>query len=1182
MSDQQQQIRKNKQRFGRAGDNLVELFERSADRSLDAVAVVAGDVHLTYQAIRERSHRLAQALSAMGIASEDRVGLAFGRSADFPVAALAVLQCGAAFVPIDVTYPSERVRTLLQLASAKLVLTSSAWLDAESLQNCGSRLAEIDEVLDTSGPFSKEMAKNIESNGLAYVIFTSGSTGQPKGVMIEHTACVNTLLDLNRRMNVDAADTLLALSSFSFDLSIYDFFGIFAAGGKVVISTSEDAHRPEHWVSTINSHGVTIWNTAPGLMGLLLNSCAENGAKMPTLRSAWLSGDWIPLGYPEKVAECAPNCSLLSMGGATEVSIWSIHHEVDEVEEDWKSIPYGRSLANQWCVNVDIAGHLCPPQAIGELQISGRGVARGYLDRPALTAERFVPDPYGFGARTYRTGDLCRRHEDGVLELLGRLDGQLKIRGFRVEVGEVEATLAAHPQIRDALIAVDEDALGEKRLLAYYTGKDGRQLPISDIRASLAASLPEYMVPSIFIPIDAMPLTPNGKIDRGALPRPEEDAGNQRNYSAPEGDTERRIAEIWADLLKQERVGRDDNFFDLGGHSLLAMRAVARIRQSTGISLDLPTFFEAATIANIAQLAGSAPSQTKSPIERADRQGALPLSFAQEGMWFLDRFGSGSAYNLVGALRITGGLDVAALNRSLTKLVERHESLRTRFSASKGEVHQQIDDPAPVELVVRNLSTKSAADAEMEAMAILRAEAERPFDLRQGPLFRSSLIRLGSRSHILINGMHHIISDGWSQSILTRELASLYEAFTQGTPSPLPEPELQYADYAIWQRSWLSDEVMAGQLDYWRKRLKGAPPAIDLPVDRKRDSLVEFRGGAVPLCVPLETVAALQTLANRTGATMFMIFLAAFQVVLARWSGQWDVVVGTPTAGRTDERLLDLVGCFINTLALRGDLSGDPSFVEFLAQIRKTTLEAFDHQDVPFDKLVAELEPERAAGRQPVFQTMFVLQNAPESTLALGDLQLEAIDLQRDDAKFDLTLTLQETTNGFEGSIEYASDIFDPATVRRFAGHFVRALDEVARAPDTPLSQLPLLDGIAGSEQLSQAHFDASSPATDLSSGGNQPDGHGQNDSDSNSAEPTTPTQVAIADIWRKVLEIDQVRLDDEFFFIGGNSLLAMTVVAHISDQFEIDMSVRDIFEYPTIEKLAERVLEIIRAELAG
>ncbi|HEU4451992.1 MAG TPA: condensation domain-containing protein, partial [Longimicrobium sp.] len=684
---------------------------------------------------------------------------------------------------------------------------------------------------------------------------------------------------------------------------------------------------------------------------------------------------------------------------------------------------------------------------------------RGYLDRPGLTAERFVPDPFAAepGARMYRTGDRLRWKADGRLEFVGRVDEQVKIRGFRIEPGEIEAVLSAHAEVREARVIVGEDASGEKRLVAYVVG----DVETDALRGHLRESLPEYMVPAAFVVLDALPLTPNGKLDVRALPAPELGSAEGRSV-APGTPVEEVLAGIWGEVLRLERVGVHESFFELGGHSLMAIRVVSRIRAVFGVELPLRALFEGPTVAELAvrvEEMRQAELPLLPPVVPVERTGALPLSFAQERLWFIDRLEPGStAYNMAWPLRLRGAPDIGALERAVGEIVRRHEALRTTFGEVDGSPVQVIAPFGGFALQVEDLSALSEVDREAAVGRRAGEVAGRAYDLSAGPLFRAALLRLGAEDHALLLGMHHIVSDGWSMGVLFRELSSLYEAFREGRESPLPEPAVQYADYAAWQREHLRGEMLELQLSYWRDRLADAPALLELPTDRPRPAVQTFRGASERVELSGELLERLRALGRSEGATLFMVVLAAFQALLSRYSGSEDVVVGSPIAGRTRKEVEELIGFFVNTLVLRTDLGGDPSFREVLGRVREATLGAYEHQELPFEKLVAELQPERSLSHSPLFQVSFTLGDAEESAGGgLAELSAEGIDAGLDHAKFDLLLALVATRRGLRGGLSYRTDLFERGTIVRLLGHLERVLEQVARDPARTLSRLELL-----------------------------------------------------------------------------------------------------------------------------
>ncbi|HLL47574.1 MAG TPA: condensation domain-containing protein, partial [Longimicrobiaceae bacterium] len=772
-----------------------------------------------------------------------------------------------------------------------------------------------------------------------------GSTGTPKGIALAHRGVVNNLVDLNTRFGVGPRDRVLFLSSLSFDMSVYETLGTLAAGGTIVVPDARLERDPEHWAALVVRHGVTVWNSAPALLGVFVEHAAGRPGPPPrSLRLAILGGDWVPVTLPGELRALSPGARVVALGGATEASIHSTVHPVHDEDAGRSSIPYGRPMANQRTYVLDDRLEPVPAGVPGQLYLAGVGLGRGYLDRPGLTAGRFLPDPFSAtpGERMYRTGDRVRWLPCGTLEFLGRADHQVKLRGFRVEPGEVAAALLEHPAVQHAVVALRDDAAGGKRLAAYVVPVRPDAVGEPELRAHARARLPEYMVPAAFVLLERLPLSPNGKVDRRALPEPGRPEGEDACLP-PRTPLEEALAGTWAGVLGVERVGPRDSFWGLGGHSLLAIRLISRVRRLFGVELPLRTLFGAPTLAEFSERVESArregPVRGAPPLRPAPRAGALPLSFAQQRLWLVDRMeGGGAAYHVPAAFRLRGPLDVDALGRALTEVVRRHEALRTSFPEVDGAPVQAVAAAAAVPLPVEALD--GAGEAAL-ARRLAKA-AGLPFDLAAGPLFRALLLRTGAGEHVLFLDVHHVVSDGWSMEILLRELSALYGAFTRGEPSPLPELEVQYADYAVWQRGWLVGEVLEEQLAFWRRRMEGAPAVLELPADRPRPAARSYRGAVHPFCLAAPLATELKALAGREGATLHMVLLAAFQLLHSRLSGEDDVVVGTPVAGRTRAEVEPLVGFFVNTLPLRADLSGDPAFRELLRRVRETTLDAYE------------------------------------------------------------------------------------------------------------------------------------------------------------------------------------------------------------------------------------------------
>ncbi|HEX9939428.1 MAG TPA: amino acid adenylation domain-containing protein, partial [Longimicrobium sp.] len=958
---------------------------------------------------------------------------------------------GGAYVPLDPAHPAERLGGMLADSAPVALLTQGPLAGLFG----GTGVRVIDLVAD-AGTWAGEPETNpgVRSIGLtpehlAYVIYTSGSTGTPKGVMVEHRSLANLVAWHRAAFGVTAGDRSSSVAGFGFDATTWEVWPPLCAGAALLLPATRDPQALLEW-----------WEEQTLDVSFLPTPLAEvafaRGRSSAGLRTLLVGGDRlrsIPAELP---------FTLVNNYGPTETTVVATSGEVEASAK----VHIGRPIANTRVYLLDRTGRPVPVGVAGELYVGGTGVARGYLNRPELTAERFVPDPFSAhpGTRLYRTGDLARWLADGTIEFLGRTDFQVKIRGFRIELGEIEARMAEHAAVRDAVVLVREDAPGEKRLVAYYVGE---ALDAETLRTHVAERLPSYMVPAAFVWMEAYPLTPNGKVDRRALPAPEGDAYAAREYEPPVGTTETVLAGIWAEVLRVERVGRRDSFFDLGGHSLLAVQVISRVRQALQVEVVLGDLFARPVLADFARALETAARAELPPIEPAPRDGRLPLSFAQQRLWFLEQLGDlGSTYHIPTRLRLRGELHRAALVGALDAIVARHEALRTVFAVVDGVPEQRIA-PADTGLRLVEHDLAGQADAKTELGRLVADEAHAPFDLERGPLIRGRLIRLAEDDHLLLLTMHHIVSDGWSMGVLTREFSALYAAFRRGEPDPLPPLPVQYADYAAWQRRWVEGEVLQEQADYWTRTLAGAPELLDLPTDHPRPVQMDYAGARLAVMFDEELAAGLQALSRRHGATLFMTLVAGWATVLARLSGQGDVVIGTPTAGRGRQEIEGLIGFFINTLAVRVDLSGAPTVAELLGRVKERALEAQQHQDIPFEQVVELVDPVRSLSHHPLFQVMFAWQNAPDG----GEVSLPGLDVggvggggggagagrAQVQAKFDLSLSLMAAGDRIVGEVTYAATLFERATVERWVGYLRRVLEEMVADESRHVERLALL-----------------------------------------------------------------------------------------------------------------------------
>ncbi len=1058
-----------------AGGLLHELVERwaAATPGAPALAMSTGGAVLSYAELNARANRLARFLAALGARPEVPVGVCLDRSPDVVVALLATLKAGAAYVPLDPGYPRERLEYILADAGVAVLVSRADLLSGLDF-GAEPRVVLLDAE---SGRIDAEEAGDLavaaDPANLAYVIYTSGSTGRPKGVEIPHGMAALHAEGVRRHHRMTAGDRVLQFASMSFDTSLEATFSAFAAGATLVLR-GEEPWGSEDLAERLEGLGVTVADLPSPLWHRWVRDAQSLASPPRGLRLVVTGGDEMLTEAARLWGRAAlAAVPLLNAYGPTETVITATYHPVDPAGE-----PAGASVALGWPLpgrSIHVLDPRSGPQPVGvtgELCLGGL-LARGYRGRPELTAGSFVPDPFSGrpGERLYRSGDLARRRADGDLSFVGRRDGQVKVRGFRIETGEVESALLAHPGVREAVVMAPTIG-GERRLAAWIVParREGAEASgTAELLAFLRGRLPAYMIPSYVTPVEAIPITSSGKVDRRALPAPVA-GGTGREDGRSLALVEELLAGLWSDLLGVGRVGASDSFFDLGGHSLTATRLVSRVRSVFGVELPLAAVFESPTLEGLAwrlSVALGEPAALPAPpiLPAARGAGGDPLSFAQKRLWFLHRLEPESAaYNVPGALLLRGPLRPEALAAALAEIVRRHQALRTIFREGVREPLQVVLPPPDGWLPVIDLRGVPEGDRRAEARRLLDAGARRPFDLAAGPLLRTELLRLGDEEHLLAVMMHHIVSDAWSLGVTFRELSALYAAGLAGEPSPLPELTVQYADFARWQRSWLSGEVLARELDHWRRALDGAPRMLELPTDRPRPAPAPL-AGHLPFALPAGLAGELAALSRREGWTLFMTLLAAFGAVLARWSGQRDLVVGAPIANRNHLETEGLIGFFTNTLALRLDLAGDPSFAASARRVRASTLEAHAHQELPFERLVEELAPERDLSRTPLFQVMLVLQHDPVAGLSLPGLAAEPVDLEPGAAKFDLTLFLFETGigdvggggGGIGGHLELNQGLFDPATAGRLLGNFHTLLEAAVAAPQTRLSDLPLL-----------------------------------------------------------------------------------------------------------------------------
>ncbi len=1040
---------------------IHEGFERQVARTPDGVAAELGDASVTYAELNADANRVARRLRGLGVGADVLVGVSMAPSLRRLAVLLGIMKAGGGYVPLDPALPGDRLAFMMEDTAMPVVVADTSGEDG--LPGTSARVVHVDrEWAEIAALDAGDPSFGAEPSDLAYVIYTSGSTGRPKGVMVEHRHALNFLLGMIGAWRITPGDRVLQFASLNFDVSVMDMFMTLLAGARAVLATPETLLSPPRLADLMRDRAVTFACMPPAIVNLL------SGQDFPDLRLVLSAGEELSGELVRKWLR--PGLEFYNGYGPTEAAIGSCYSLIDGTAFP---PPIGRPKPNYQAYVLDRHLNPVPVGVAGELHVGGAGVTRGYLNRPELTEERFIPDPFSGkpGARLYKTGDLVRRMPDGNLVFLGRIDGQVKIRGLRVELGEIETALVTHPAVAQAVVVVAADRSGEKQLTGYVRfDPGGPEASVADLRQHLAHRLPAYMVPTYLQIVDAFPLSTNGKIDKAALPAPDA-AAEASSYAAPRTLLETVLADMYARLLGQSRVGIDDGFFDIGGNSLQAMQLITQLRSDLAVDLNVAAVFLSPTPRQLTVLLRDEHGLEDDGLEGVEglrrgredgpaigpRPAGLtepPPSFGQEQLWLLDHFAPGlPTYNIPHALRLHGPLDAAALRRALDALVARHEALRTRLvRGDDGRPRQVVDQVAPAAVTEVDLSASPRAEAELRALCA--EEAARPFALDVGPLFRTHLVRLSAGEHALVVVVHHAVFDGWSVGVLVRDLAALYAAEASGEPAELPALPVQFADYAVWERARLA-EPPADLVAYWRETLAGFP-TLQLHTDRPRPTLDSFTGGVEWLNLGEEMLTGLRELSRSEGTTLFVTVLAALQVLLQRYSGQDDIVTGTVSAGRDHAELAPLIGFLVTMLPIRTDLSGDPSFAELLTRVRTATVGAYAHQDLPFAKLVEELKVERDPGRAPIFQVGMTLAEPFEEATAAGvTMRVEKIDLLV--SKWDLGFVAQIRGGELWVELSYATALFDAETARRLLGNLQAVLAGVVADPRRRLSELPVL-----------------------------------------------------------------------------------------------------------------------------
>lgn len=1045
---------------------IHQLFEEQVERTPNEIAVVDNEKYLTYQQLNQKANQLAYYLQTKGIQPQQVIGICDERSLDLIVSVLATLKAGCAYVPLTPDYPPQRLTYTLEDADVSWILTRHSFASIFSESTATIVDLDIDKPLISQQKINNPTIP-INPDDLAYVIYTSGSTGKPKGVAIAHTSLVSiysawqAAYQLNRKSH-----NILQMASFSFDVFVGDLVRALCSGGKLVLCPPDFLLTPEKLYQLIEREKISWADFVPSVLRNLTAYLEKTHQKLDSLEIIIVGSEsWYIKDYQQFKQFCQPQTRLINSYGVTEATIDSCYFETTEIDLfETQLVPIGRPYQNTQIYILDRHLQPVPIGVPGELHIAGDGLAKGYLNLPDLTQEKFIAHPFCNHPHShlYKTGDLARYLPDGTIELLGRIDHQVKLRGFRLELPEIEAILRQHSGIKETAVIVRENVAGDRQLVAYVVLHQEPAPAISDLRFFLKKQLPDYAIPNTFVFLSALPLTPNGKIDRRALPAPEIRPELELTFVAPQTPIEEILANIWADVLGFTKIGIHDNFFNLGGHSLIATQVISRLRNTLKVELPLRNLFEYPTVAELAQCVEIAfyqqLSRQQKPLLPIPRNNEIPLSFSQASLWFLDRLQPNSPfYNIPIALYITGQLNLAALENSIKEIIQRHEILRTNFTTVAGQPLQVIIPSLNWKLQVISLRDLPENQREIEARRLVNEEARRPFNLEREPLLRATVLQIDETKSILLITLHHIIADGWSIGILVRELAEFYKSSSTHRTPILPDLPIQYGDFTMWQVQELQRQEIENQLDYWKQQLKNIPSLLELPTDRSRPAIQTFRGAYQSFAISQKLSLALMAYSKRMGITLFMLLLSAFQTLLYRYTGQDDIVVGTPVANRNRQEIEGLIGFFVNILVMRTDLSGDPSFEQVVNRVKEVALQAYAHQNLPFEKLVEVLQPERSLSYAPLFQVMFALDDVLIPSVELPNLTVSAYSVETGTAKFDLTLSMENTANGLSGVWEYSTDLFDETTITRMAGHFQILLEGIVANPKQTISTLPLL-----------------------------------------------------------------------------------------------------------------------------
>ncbi len=1017
--------------------NIVKEFKKVVESYKNNTAVIGNGEKITYGELDTISDFIATNLISMGVEPEDKIILYVDKSTKMIAAMLGILKAGAAFVPVDPVTPAGRVQYIINDSNARLVITNEKY--AGNLEELEIEYVSLEKI---AGPLNDVIALtdkiNLEPEYLAYVIYTSGSTGKPKGTLLQHLGVVNLAKSLSAFYEIEHESNLLQFASINFDASIYEIFGALLNGAKLTLFEKSNLKNPEDLLDEFEKLEITFVTLPPSLLSVM------NVKKVNHLKTILSAGEACPVDVGLRWSKFY---HFFNGYGPTEATVGTTIEKFDGVKK-YLTVPIGNAVPNIKVYVLDKYLNKTPVGVTGELHISGINLARGYLGKPGLTAEKFIPDPYSGipGARMYKTGDLVKIHENGKIEFIGRIDNQVKLRGFRIELGEIENVLVEHPDIDVAAVVVKESPNKDKMLAAFVQLNDKDNFNKTKIFEYLKNKLPDYMIPATLTVLDEMPITINGKIDRKKLRGLETEELDKAEYVAPESPTQILLANIWKELTGANEVGLNDNFFNLGGHSILATQAVSRIREAFGVEVSLKDFFEMKNLGELARFiedhSQSISKEIQNPVEKIKRDGVLPLSFSQQRLWFLNQFApEGSSYNIPAILELEGELNPDALNYAVNKMIERHEVLRSSFHSVNGKPQVKIDDKFEYKIEILDLSNDD--NKEEKTKEILNEIIRMPFDLSKLPLFNIKLIKTKPDTHICAIVMHHIISDGWSIGVIVNEISELYKSFITSEEPELEELKIQYVDYAAWQKNILTGETLEKEIEYWKNELNGASFVLEIPTDKPRPQVQTFNGSLVNFNLSEELSNKIEKISSQLNITPYMFLLGAFEILLSKYSRQSEFIIGTPIANRTKLETEKLIGFFVNTLAIRATVNKNMTVQELMKTVRAKMLSAYSHQSLPFEKLVEVIQPERDTSRSPLFQVAFVFQNAPASAIELPGLKVKQYEIEGVTANYDVTLYMQKKTGVFAGTFEYNTDLFYKETIEKIIKEFSNLLEKL-------------------------------------------------------------------------------------------------------------------------------------------